>query len=125
MKSDDLQGRSELYEQLSRGEKPGQFYRGWDVHLPVPYLEPGIKSSRSLPDILAWEQKVPNFSGNWKSTDQLPRFYTWRMGSQDLEDTWLVTMVSFRCCPLRIGQRGTPSKSPKWLINGGDPNHWI
>ena len=41
-------------------------------------------------------------------------------GSQDL-DTWLITMVivfvpdSWGC--------GTPSKWPKWLINGGDPNH--
>ncbi len=33
---------------------------------------------------------------------------------------WLITMVSF--CPLRIGLFF--SKWPRWLINGGDPNHW-
>ena len=49
----------------------------------------------------------------------------WRAGwysawiiSQDLE-TWLITMVLFS------SPKDTPSKSPKWFINGSDPNHLL
>ena len=44
-----------------------------------------------------------------KSWSRLEEPGIWRIGSQDL-DTWLIPMV--RLSPLRIGQRGTPSKWP-------------
>ena len=40
-------------------------------------------------------------------------------------DGYVVNNHGDRFRPLRIGLFFTPSKFPKWLINGADPNHLL
>ena len=49
--------------------------------------------------------------------------HTWRMGSQDERIRGFHGPMVMLVSPLRIGQRGTPSKWPftSWLIDRGDP----